>query len=110
MTELIKTVTTVVGEEYVRAAAKFGPTNNSDHESYGIILEELEEASDEMNRCFSALERVWHIVKHRHGIDSEKLKSLNLVYQNAILGACELIQVAAMAYKAQKTIEERNQK
>ena len=109
MTELIKTVTTVVGEEYGRAVAKFGPTNNSDHESYGILLEELEEASEELRLCSSALERVWQLIK-KNMIDSEKLKSLNLVYQNALLGACELIQVAAMAYKAQKTIEERNQK
>lgn len=108
MVDLIKTVNTVVGEEYGRAAAKFGPTNNSDHESFGILLEEYEEARYEDVAFSKAADNFWNLIKE-NADDSEKMDELNSMFHSAIYAACEWIQVAAMAYKAQKTIEERNQ-
>lgn len=42
MQELINQVKSIVSDEYGRASQKFGPTNNSDHESYAVIKEEME--------------------------------------------------------------------
>lgn len=110
MTDLLRDVQRAEIKEHDRACKDWGPTYNSDHESYAIILEELEEAQYEMKHCASALERVWSLTKDKRGSDDEKIKSLKLVYICAIQAACEIIQVAATATKAIRTIEERGKK
>ena len=75
MDELIKEVVRLVAEEHKRAAAEHGAAAHSPHEGYALVIEEVEED---------------HYGPH------------NLMYikKAAVLGACELIQVAAMSEKA----------
>lgn len=108
MTKLVNEVEELVECEYGRAGAQHGLIHHSDHEAYAILLEELEEAKDEVRFCESALTRFWDQIKRNVKSEDSKLNSLNLVYNNAILGACELIQVAAMAKKAAITVCDRN--
>lgn len=108
MEKLIKQVSRVISEEYHRASATFGATNASDHESYAITLEELQEALENSHLCSVDLEEFWRLTKDKKGSDQDKLSSLDSLWTNAMLAACEYIQVAAMAYKAERTIRERS--
>lgn len=106
MDRLIAEMSECVEAEYIRASVKYGPVHASDHESYAILLEELQEAMDEVDSAQDFLEMFWTLVK---GNDTDVLKKIRLsqLQRSALLGACELIQVAAMAKKASLTIERR---
>ena len=106
MEKLIQEANELVEREYGRAGARYGLTNHSDHESYAIILEELQEAKDEVD----AFERGLSGFGKMGGREEDgqvKLSQLVRMYRNALFGACELIQVAAMAKKAAMTVCER---
>lgn len=67
------------------------------HEGYALIKEEIEEADQEMDRLKKKLGFLWENVKN----DAEDVAQRNFedMKSMAIAGACELIQVAAMAGK-----------
>lgn len=107
MKELINEVKPLIRNEYARASEEFGPVNHSDHESMAIISEELEEARDQLSYCSDDILKFWKCTKDKDAVDSDKLNALDKLYTDALLAACEFIQVAAMAHKARLTIEER---
>lgn len=107
MDRLIAEVKELVEAEYGRASAKFGCTNNSDHESYAVLLEETEEARDESAAVSDLLNYFWGQVKC-NAPDQEKFKICKKLEMSAMLAACEFIQVAAMAKKAAMTVGDRN--
>lgn len=84
----------LVEKELVSANKKF-PMFASNHEGYAVIKEEIEEAEECMENILTAISEVWINVKSNYGItyDNDALKC------EAINGAIELIQVAAMAQK-----------
>lgn len=106
MDKLIVQVNECVEREYGRAGAKFGLTNNSDHESYAILLEELEEAEVEVRLVRTQLDGFWGLTKNNDD-DTSKYSRLLEMERRAILAACEMIQVAAMAKKAAITVCDR---
>lgn len=108
MDKLIADVKELVDEEYLRAATKFGATNNSDHESYAVLLEELEEAQSEVAEVHFQLQHFWQLTKANDD-DLSKFSRLLEMERRALLAACELIQVTAMAKKAAATVEIRGE-
>lgn len=108
MERLIAEVIECIDSEYGRASEKFGSTNNSDHESYAIILEEVEEAQQELSYLKGDLSALWSSVK-MNSSDEHKLNECSAVERTALLAACEFIQVAAMAKKAAITIRTRQE-
>lgn len=108
MDKLIADVTHLVEDEYNRAAIKFGATNNSDHESYAVLLEELEEAQSEVAEVHFQLQHFWELTKANDD-DLSKFSRLLELERRAKLAACELIQVTAMAKKAAATVEIRGE-
>ena len=108
MEKLLNDVKGLVDEEYCRAAVKFGATNNSDHESYAVLLEEMEEAEAEVAQARVQLEKFWLLTKE-NADDLSKLSRLMEAGRRAQLAACELIQVAAMFKKAAATVEIRGE-
>lgn len=108
MDKLITDVKELVQEEYSRATQKFGATNNSDHESYAVLLEELEEAQSEVTDVHFQLQRFWQLTKANDD-DLSKYSRLLEMGRRAELAACELIQVAAMAHKAAVTVRIRQE-
>lgn len=106
MEKLMIDVQELVKEEYYRASVKFGVTNNSDHESYAILLEELEEAEVEVTDVQNQLAKFWELTKANDD-DLSKYSRLLELERRAELAACELIQVAAMAQKAAMTVRIR---
>lgn len=105
MEDLIKGVQSLASQEYDRAAVKFGLMNHSDHESYSVIKEELEEAGDEYMALHSSLKDFWELVKSKDADDADKHVALVSLESGAILAACECIQVAAMATRLRKQSE-----
>ncbi len=96
MDGLIQTATQMAHDESQRGIAQYGPAASA-HEGYALIKEELEEAQNEFRRVEQRLEGLWASIK---GNDvSVYPHYLNQIRQNAILAACEMIQVAAMAEK-----------
>lgn len=106
MNKLIAEVTELIEREYGRAGAKFGLTNHSDHESYAVLLEELEEAKVEVGTLERQVALFWGMTKCNDP-DTRKFQLLLQMHKNALYGACELIQVAAMAKKAAMTVCDR---
>lgn len=87
-------------QEYHRAAEKFGDVHASPHEAYAVILEELEEAEEELSYFHSLLTGAyWKAV--RSNADNSELSGIAIdMYNTALRAAEETIQTAAMAYKA----------
>ena len=102
MDELITEVKTLVSKEYERASKIHGPTNHSSHESYAILKEELEEAKEELIHTEMYLDRFWRSA--RNDDYASQAENASLIFNKAILAACECIQTAAMAYKSLETI------
>lgn len=97
MEELMRSVADLVDREYQWAAKAHGGAAHSTHEGYALIKEEVEEAEDEMSRLKKKLDSLWENVKN--DADDVALRNFEDIGSIAIAGACELIQVAAMADK-----------
>lgn len=90
-------------KELSRAAAKFGETNNSPHESYAVILEEFQEAQTDGRMFEHNLDFYWDAVKKNDEKNQEVwLKEMK---EKALRAAMEWTQVYAMCAKALKKKE-----
>ena len=98
MKELKEAVKVLMHEEYERAAERFGEKFNSPHEAYAVLKEEMEEAQKEMRYTLGQTEVYWIRIKENRITDG----TLEVIEERALNAACELIQVAAIAYKARK--------
>lgn len=87
-------VNELVHEELERSYKK-EDVFHSPHEAYAVLLEEIEEASDELDWIEDHIERCWDGVKNNSTVHLE----CSIMHGAAIRGACELIQVAAMCKK-----------
>ena len=109
MEELIKSVVCAECEEYGRASVRFGSVNNSDHESYAILREEVDEAIDALAEVDDLTDGFFELVK-KNEEDKTKIGLLNVIKHRAEEAAAESIQAAAMARKAIETIQRRASK
>lgn len=98
MKELLLAAEAMTEEEYQRAAAKFAPKNNSPHESFAVLLEEVSEMKTEQAIIDKMMDEFWEAVMSNS--DEDQNWALQEIKKRAILSACESIQVAAMAHKA----------
>jgi len=96
----------VIGWEYSRAVATYGAMNNSDHESYAVILEELQEAKEQYDALEDSFAYFWKLTK-TNAEPQFKLSTLNVMREAAEWLAAEAVQVAAMIYKSQITLQEK---
>lgn len=85
----------------LRAANKKFPLFSSWHEAYAVILEEVEEAQDEMTMLKEErLPRFWSRVKNKHVSPASYAGDMGAIRGYAVRAIEELIQVAAMCDKA----------
>lgn len=79
------------------AKEKYG-LNHSDHESYAVLLEEVEEAREEMINVEYFLKELWGRIRS-NASPEENGKDFADIYNASINLAAEAVQCAAMAYK-----------
>lgn len=102
---LSKAVGDLVQQEYALASEQHGPRFHSLHEAYAVMKEELEEAEHEFDIAKDKLdEDFWRGVRFDSELKCEK--NAQLIQERAEKAAAEMIQLAAMAYKAQRGFEE----
>ena len=97
MQKLIDNVTDLVGEETQRAKETHGEKYASLHEGYGVLAEEVQEATEAMDGFEDDLNRLLRFI--RKNAQGEVSQILSFTYDDAINAACECIQVAAVARK-----------
>jgi len=85
-----------VDEELEKSTEKFGE-NHSNHESYAILAEEVEEFEEEMADIRRCLDISWTLT--RKNLDTGLLKALDSMSEAAEKANTELIQVGAMIKK-----------
>lgn len=95
MEELLKEVGRLVNEELINANENNQEKFNSMHEGYAVILEEIQEAEEELDRVKRKMNTVWGAIRR----DEYPKDSIDMVRYCAKLVACEAIQVAAMSQK-----------
>ena len=95
MNAVRKDVESLLQKELDSANKKF-PLFHSPHEGYSVILEEVQEAEEELKAVQTDVDNMWVGVK-ANNIGSFAFASG--LKENAIKLACEAIQVAAMAQK-----------
>lgn len=96
MLKLIEKITGLSQMECEQAIEKWG-YNHSTHEGYAVILEEIEEAQEEMGIMEDLRKDLWDRV--RCGDTEKAIEYSYEISSKAIMAAAELVQVAAMAWK-----------
>lgn len=94
MNAIEKQVRDLVAVELAAANERF-PQFHSAHEGYAVILEEVEELKEEVEKTDSYLAFAWGEIR----IDDDCEDFISGVERYAINVACEAIQVAAMCQK-----------
>lgn len=90
-------------EELVRANGMH-PMFHSNHEGYGVLLEEIEEVEGALRLLKAYNIGLWDKVKGDHEITLEYLDTMGT---KAMHVACESIQVVAMIQKFKDSLEEK---
>jgi len=103
MTKLIGQVLLLTGLELVEARKNNGFYFHSPHEGYGVIMEELDEAIDEVGQVVSLYANLLPSIRNEN--KTQLLADLIDLEERARLAACEFIQVAAMARKMAESLE-----
>lgn len=91
----------LVAEELARANEKF-PAFYSSHEAYAVLLEEVEEALEELGNVEQWTSFIWTDIKARNAVTPAVVDD---VKGYAVATILELIQVAAMCDKWKQFLE-----
>lgn len=104
MNHLLYNIQLCEREEYARAGKQHGHTFHSLHEGYAVILEEAEEASDEVRNLDKDMATLWQATRNDDLIAARE--AANRIRRTAQLLAAEAVQTAAMANKLLNSIEQ----
>jgi hypothetical protein len=85
-------IATLIEDEIVRAENKHGRIN-SPHEAYAVLLEEVQEAEEDMISVQKMLNLFWRNVR----VDTLDLSALTTIHDKSLHAALEFVQVAAVA-------------
>ena len=96
-----KLVQDLIQAEYKNACDKFGEKYHSLHEGYAVLLEEMEEAQNEVDKTKCNLDILWEKIKNQDDIYSF-IRFIDCTTFNAIQ---ELAQVGAALMKIKNTLE-----
>lgn len=91
----------VLKAEYLRAKAEHGDVYHSPHEAWGVLMDEWDEVSDELEE---AGERMCDISRQIRHPDEHLAQTFDSIQLFAMRAAAELIQVAAVCWKAVDTM------
>lgn len=100
-------VNQLIQAEYENACKNFGEKYNSLHEGYAVLLEEVEEANDDMTRIKYSLEDFWKWIKQDTKINP---KEIDIVIEEYLKNCIsELSQVGAVFMKIKNTLEKKSE-
>lgn len=90
-------VKSAVTSEFQHAVKNYGSTYNSNHESYAVLKEEIDEARDELIQIQNRIYESWQLVK----IDRDRLykDEVAKIKEHAEALALEACQIAAVCSK-----------
>lgn len=112
MNAVKKDVESLVVKELNSANEQF-PLFASLHEGYAVMLEEVEEAEEDMEHLKEAMKTMWVRIR-RNNLYGKYDKASDVLMESiktiAVHLACEAIQVAAMAEKMIVSEREKNEK
>ena len=102
-----QTIEEAIKEELKSANEKFGDTFVSSHEAYAVLLEEIEEAKEDIEIINGRKDVYWYAVKN--GNKEMQANELEEIRKLAVNLASEAIQVAAMAVKVLNSLEQKKE-
>ena len=100
-------IESLVAEE-LAAANKVHDPFVSWHEAYAVMLEELDETSEELQRLDFTMSRFWTNIR-ANAADGALKCMAQTVKEEAVRVAAEAIQVAAMAQKAIDSLQKEKE-
>lgn len=104
MDKLMERIRHAVDVEQHEAEKNHGRVFASTHEGYGVLSEELQEATDEEENVMSSLGKLLYAIRQDSHEDMKQV--CQHIERCAVLAACEYCQVAAMARKMTATISQ----
>jgi predicted nuclease with TOPRIM domain len=93
-----KIIEKLIERELVEANEKF-PLFQSPHEAYGVLKEEVEELTEEVETMNKRLADLWREVRE----DEPTNGTAGIIYRYAVAAAQEAIQCAAMCKKIEQS-------
>lgn len=87
-------------DEVLQAYAEHGDMFSSDNESWGVMMEELEEVKQNMKTVGKAMKNFFDSTRTAWADEMERRNCLTIIQHYALLCAAECCQVAACAVKA----------
>jgi SMC interacting uncharacterized protein involved in chromosome segregation len=93
----------LIQAEYDNACEKFGEKYHSLHEGYAVLLEEVEEAENEMDKIKHNLDILWKKIKNQ---DVSYDNIIHFIDCSSFYTIKELAQVGAVLMKIKNTIGE----
>lgn len=81
--------------EYSKIVEKYGASYNSDHEAYGVLLEEIQEAEEALEKVHKALKKLWDGIRNNSALKDD----VCCIQGNAIELAQEAVQIAAVCQR-----------
>ena len=94
-----------VAYELQNIVKNYGAVYASEHEGYAVLLEEVEEAGDDLKYINLLMNELWKEVKS----DSVSKDFLNSIKVGAIELASEAVQVAAVCERFEETIANKSE-
>lgn len=94
----------MIEEELARGNAKNGPFVDA-HQGYSVILEEFQEAKEELESLEYNLGMMWNEVRGKMKFVPPMQESVDAIYKRAINLTAEAIQIGAMVAKMSQLLK-----
>lgn len=96
----MKNLDAICTDELKQACAEHGYVFSSDNEAWGVMMEEIEEAKQDMKTVDKAMKNFFQSTRTAWSDDMERQSCLTVIQRYALLCAAECCQIAACAAKA----------
>lgn len=96
----MKNLDAICTDELKQAYAEHGDMFSSDNEAWGVMMEEIEEAKQDMKTVDKAMKNFFQSTRTAWTDDMERQSCLTVIQRYALLCAAECCQIAACAAKA----------
>lgn len=107
--EIIKKIDNTIQDEYNDIVEKYGDKYHSIHEGYAVLLEEVEEAENELIHTKNDMQLLWSeikLFKNENYNDRKRIiGNIESIKDYALKSIYELVQVVAVCKRLENTME-----